>query len=164
MRHVRPLPPTSAAAQRLLSTKPLQPTPPSVTPPNEMKSTSPAKQTIEKICPSFRNWPRRWEGLAEDVPYGEGILTVFAPFLQQLIDSGNSRKTVRNHGNNLWLLGGEIIRQVSTFEEYDVPPRRMVMESVDSEGGLLCRHLDTPSACRSYDATCRKLHEFLNEK
>ena len=109
-----------------------------------MKATE-AKYKIAQICPDFPKWPRRWMGVDDDVPYGEGILKVYAPFLQHLIDSGSSRQVLRRHCTNLWLLGGEIIRQVSTFEEYDVEPRRMVIESVDSEGGLLCRHLATPS-------------------
>jgi hypothetical protein len=128
-----------------------------------MKATQ-ARKTIAQSCPDFHRWPRRWMGLEEDVPYGEGILKVYAPFLQHLIDSGCSRKAFRSHCTNLWLLGGEIIRQVSTFDEYDVAPRKIVMESVDCDGGLLCRHLDTPNEIRSYDDTCRKLHEFLNEK
>ena len=35
------------------------------------------------------------------------------PFLVHLTESGLSKKTIQNHVDNLWLLGGEIIRDVN---------------------------------------------------
>ncbi len=64
--------------------------------------------------------------------------------------------------NNLWLLGGEIIRAVNTYEEYSIPPAVNLRDSVDEEGGPYCQHLHSEEEQRSYNATCRKLHRFLN--
>jgi len=120
--------------------------------------------TPEDICPDFPEWPDRWHGLAKDIPYGQGILEAMRPFVEHLIAKGLKDKTIRRHMDNLWLLGGEIIRKVNTYDQYDVPPEEMLRRSVDSEGGPSCRHLDSESAMDSYDATCRKLHKFLEDQ
>ncbi len=115
----------------------------------------------EDIMPTFPEWPRQWMGLQEDVLYGQGLIKVMRPFVEHLIAGGLKDKTIRNHMGNLWLLGGEIIRDVSIYDEYDVPPDRKLRASVGSDGGPYCRHLDTESEMRSFDATCRKLHKFF---
>ena len=118
-------------------------------------------KTPEDICPEFPEWPERWHGLDEDIPYGEGILTVIRPFVEYLIQKGLKKKTIRNHMANLWLLGGEIIRDVSLHEEYQIPPLDKVKQAVDSEGGPYCRHISSEWELKAFDATCRQLHRFL---
>ena len=86
------------------------------------------------------------------------------PFIMNLIDQGLKVKTVRNHMNNLWLLGGEIIRSVSTNDDYKIPPDESLRRSVDQDGGPYCQHLATEEEVRSYDATCRKLSKFLESR
>ena len=63
--------------------------------------------------------------------------------------------------DNLWLLGGEIIRNVNTFDEYDISPDQKLRDSVGPDGGPYCRHLDSEPEVESFHATCRKLHKFL---
>ncbi len=60
---------------------------------------------------------------------------MFRPFIQSLIDHGWTKKTIRNHIDNLWLLGGEIIREVNDDNEYRRfnPPE--IMETIGLEGG-----------------------------
>ena len=117
--------------------------------------------TPEDICHDFPDWPKSWMGIEKDQPYGQGILDVMRPFVDNLIAKGLSKKTIRRHMDNLWLLGGEIIRDVSTYNQYYIPPDQMLGDSVDSEGGPYCQHLDSESNQRSFDSTCRKLHKFL---
>ncbi|MFH1039538.1 MAG: hypothetical protein V1789_12825 [PVC group bacterium] len=119
------------------------------------------KLTAENICPDFPRWPESWQGDREDIPYGLGLIDEMRPFISHLIDSGLGKKTIRNHMNNLWLLGGEIIRWVNTYEEYAIPPAENLRRNVDEEGGPYCRHLNTEAEQRSFDSTCRKLHRFL---
>ena len=83
------------------------------------------------------------------------------PFVIHLISRGLKEMTIRNHMDNLWLLGGEIIRSVSMSDEYDIPPVENLQRNVDEEGGPYCRHLHSEAQEKSYDATCRKLHKFL---
>ena len=115
----------------------------------------------EDICPDFPEWPERWRGVEQDVPYGQGILDVMRPFVMHLIAKGLKKRTIRNHMDNLWLLGGEIIRDVSEDDQYHVPPIKALRDSVYSDGGPYCRHIDSEREMNSYDATCRKLHKFL---
>ena len=119
-------------------------------------------KTPEDICADFPEWPDRWHGLKKDIPYGQGILDAMRPFVIHLLSRGLKEKTIRKHMDNLWLLGGEIIRSVSLSDEYNIPPEESLRQSVDEVGGLYCRHLHSDYAEQSYDGTCRKLHRFLN--
>jgi hypothetical protein len=67
----------------------------------------------EDICPDFPRWPESWMGTKEDIPFGQGLVDSMRPFVEDLIARGLSDKTIRRHMDNLWLLGGEIIRDVS---------------------------------------------------
>lgn len=119
--------------------------------------------TIEELFPDFTQWPERWEGDPRDVPYGEALIGLFRPFIADLLQRGLTRKTARRHMNNLWLLGGEIIREVCNEEDYDVSPEQKLRESIDEVGGRYCRHLSTEAEARAYDATCRALHRFFQK-
>ena len=120
--------------------------------------------TLESICPDYPEWPVRWMGLEEDRAYGEDLLEAMRPFVDYLLDSGLARKTIKAHMDNLWILGGEIIREVSIGDEYEVPPKKKLREAVDPQGGPLCSHLHSESEQDSFDRTCRKLNRFLEAK
>jgi len=113
----------------------------------------------EDISPDFPDWPNRWRGDDKDTPYGQGILDVMRLFVEHLIAGGLSKKTIRRHMDNLWLLGGEIIRDVNTYGHCNVSPLKKLKECVGHDGGPYCQHIDDDEgAMNSYDATCRKLH------
>jgi hypothetical protein len=133
--------------------------------PKVKEKTSRLHLTLESICPGFREWPYSWKGEDKDIPYGEGLIVLFRPFIQSLIDHGWSKSTIRNHIDNLWLLGGEIIREVNDGNEYRrFIPRQKLWDSIGPEGGPYCRHLDSEEESRSFDATCRKLYKYLMEE
>jgi hypothetical protein len=116
------------------------------------------------ICPDFPDWPRRWMGDERDLQYGHDLLEAMRPFADHLAQSGLTDKTLKNHLTNLWLLGGEIIRDVNAYKAYSVPAAEKLKLSVGPDGGPSCRHLDSESQQRSYDRTCRMLHRFLEGK
>jgi hypothetical protein len=119
-------------------------------------------KTLEEIIPDFSVWPKSWMGGARDVPYGQGILEVFRPFIQTLLASGVSVKTIKRHVDNLWLLGGEIIRDAHINKDYaHISPLESLREAVGLDGGPYCQHLSSEAEMASFDATCRKLHRFL---
>lgn len=100
-------------------------------------------------------------GLEKDLPPGEQILACLRPFLEHLAASTLSSKTIRRHVDNLWLLGGEIIRRL----HYDpalrkLPADRLLRDAVYEDGGPLV-HNGSEEEQRSFDSTCRKLHRFL---
>src|ERR1700728_5152419 len=57
-------------------------------------------------------WPHSWMGLEKDVPPGEKLAACFRPFLEHLASTSLSHKTIRKHVDNLWVLGGGIIRDL----------------------------------------------------
>jgi hypothetical protein len=112
----------------------------------------------------FNEWPRSWMGFPNDVPPGEHIVACFRPFLTHLIQLQLSRKTLRKHVNNLWVLGGEIIRTLN-----DTPSLRKVsiddlVFDVVEDGGPLPYGCDSEAEGRSFESTCRKLRRFLEQQ
>jgi len=118
---------------------------------------------LRKLWTDFYEWPERWKGFPEDVPYGERIIAIYKPFVEELL-SRLSLKTVKRHLDNLWLLGGELIRKINMDPELrNKAPVDLLLDNVDETGGPYCRHLDTSEDLRSYDATCKKLFKFLQK-
>ena len=108
-------------------------------------------------------WPRSWMGLEKDLPPGEQILACLRPFIEHLASSTLSPKTIRRHVDNLWVLGGEIIRDL----HYDpslrkVAADRLLRRVIHENGGPLI-HNGSEEEQRSFDSTCRKLHRFLSQ-
>jgi hypothetical protein len=109
------------------------------------------------------NWPRSWMGLEKDLPPGEALVVCFRPFIEHLATSSLSPKTIRRHGDNLWLLGGEIIRDLNyTPALRKVPAEKLIRNVVGADGGPLIYN-GSEEEQRSFDSTCRKLHRFLNQ-
>jgi len=109
------------------------------------------------------NWPRSWMGLEKDVPPGEQLLACFRPFIAHLTASSLSRKTIRKHVDNLWVLGGEIIRDLHEDPSLrKVATDRILRDVIYEDGGPLLYH-GSEEEQRSFDATCRKFHRFLSQ-
>ena len=87
---------------------------------------------------------------------------MFTPFLQDLLDQGLSRKTRNLHRDNLWLLGGEIIRDINeTPKLRRRSARELVMQAVAGDEGPLIHGGVSEQEQRSFDSTCKKLNRFL---
>ena len=100
-------------------------------------------------------------GCAEDVPPGEQLVACFRPFIEHLATSGLSRKTIRRHVDNLWLLGGEIIRDLNlTPSQRKASVERLLRDQIYEDGGPLL-YSGAEDEQRSFDTTCRRLHRFL---
>ncbi|MEK7730712.1 MAG: hypothetical protein AAB385_05175 [Planctomycetota bacterium] len=112
-------------------------------------------------CRDLDNWPRSWMGLDKDLPPGQALVVCFRPFIEHLAASSLSPRTIRQHVDNLWTLGGEIIRDL----HYDPFLRKQAAEyllrnAIHEDGGPLV-HNGSEEEQRSFDATCRKLNRFL---
>ena len=105
-------------------------------------------------------------GEEKDIPPGEELVACFRPFLRALAASDLSPKTIQKHVDNLWALGGEIIRNLNETPSL----RRKSIEEIpddriDEEGGpLVYAHESEELQQRSLDATCRKLYLFLRQQ
>ena len=104
-------------------------------------------------------------GLEKDLLPGEKLVTCLRPFLEERVASDLSPKTIQKHVDNLWALGGEIIRDL-----YEDPPLRrknieqILADRIDDEGGPLVYAMESEeNEQRSFDSTCKKLHRFLSQ-
>ena len=105
-------------------------------------------------------------GLEKDVPPGEKLVACFRPFLEQLAASDLSPKTIQKHVDNLWALGGEIIRHLNQTPSLRSKSIEQILnDRIDDEGGPLVYALQSEESLqRSLDSTCRKLHRFLSQQ
>ena len=89
------------------------------------------------------------------------MVACFRPFIEHLIQGNLSRKTIRKHVDNLWILGGEIIRDLNeTPSLRKVPVQDLVFDVL----GPLLYHCDSEEQLRSFESTCRKLRRFLEQQ
>jgi len=99
-----------------------------------------------------------------DLSVGQQMVQCFKPFLRHLLSSGPSRKTLRSHRDNLWVLGGEIISKLHEDPRLRKRPTdQIVLAFLDDEGGPLISY-GTEDQQRSFDSTCRKFFRFLKER
>lgn len=112
----------------------------------------------------MERWPESWAINDTDVAFGRELLQIFEEFLTELYMQGLSTRTINRHKSNLWVLGGELLRSRANES---VPNRRPAMqaltENVSEEGGALFLSRLADGEQRSFDATCRKLSNFLPE-
>jgi len=99
-----------------------------------------------------------------DIAIGQQIVAMLTPFLLHLLDQGLAKTTVRRHRDNLWSLGGELIRR--RYDD-DALARRNVKDAVQQliagDGGPLIWPRISEAEQDSLDAPCRKLHRFLRD-
>src|SRR3954469_14350533 len=86
-------------------------------------------------CRDLQEWPERWMGEEKDLPVGRRLVEFFMPFLLYLAKSDLSKKTVQNHVDNMWLLGGEIIREVNYHPSLRKAAAEQLVRNVIHEDG-----------------------------
>jgi len=64
------------------------------------RATPASTRLLERYC-RLDGWPRSWMGSEKDVPPGEKLVARFLPFLEDLVASDLSPKTVHRHVDNL---------------------------------------------------------------
>src|ERR1019366_10608474 len=93
---------------------------------------------VSAYCGDLDRWPRSWMGLEKDLPPGEQLLVCLRPFIEHLASSTLSPKTIRGHVDNLWMLGGEIIRDLNyTPALRKIPAEKLIHDVVGADGGPL---------------------------
>jgi hypothetical protein len=121
-----------------------------------------AADPLQSYCPDLDQWPRSWAYEARDIPYGLRMVECFKPFLREMLGLPLSRTTLRRHRDNIWVLGGEVIRRVQMDSGLRRRPvEQVVLDLIGDDGGPLLSHGESETEQRSFDATCRKLSRFL---
>ena len=104
-------------------------------------------------------------GSEKDVLPGEKLVACFRPFLEYLVACADlSPKTIHKHVDHLWVLGGEIIRDLNetpSLRKKNI--ERILFDVIDDEGGPLIYGVSSEQQQRSFDSTCRKFHRFLGQ-
>jgi hypothetical protein len=121
-------------------------------------------QRLRQACPDLDNWPRSWRYDDADIAVGQQIVEALTPFLLDLLDQGLAAKTVSRHRDNLWVLGGELVRR--RYEHSDLARQVVtsaIQQLIDDNGGPLIYPRISESEQDSLDATCRKLHRFMRD-
>ena len=128
------------------------------------RATPVSSSLLERYCRGLEGWPRSWMGWEKDLPPGERLVACFRPFLEHLVGSDLSPKTIQKHVDNIWALGGEIIRDLNqTPSLRKEPVEKILLDVIDEEGGPLLYGCDSEEQQNSFDSTCRKLRRFLTE-
>ena len=118
--------------------------------------------TVEETTKLMEGWPSSWAGDDDDEPVGRGLVVLLRPFIVDLHEQGLARGTIRRHLDNLWLIGGEIIREIN-----DRPalrrkqPRSLLLDAIRNGEAPLVHDL-TEQEQSSVDATARKLLKFVD--
>jgi len=90
------------------------------------------------------------------------MVECFKPFLREMLGRSLSRATLRRHRDNIWVLGGEVIRRVQMDSGLRRRPvEQVVLDLIGDDGGPLLSHEESETEQRFFDATCRKLSRFL---
>ena len=117
---------------------------------------------LAAYCPDLAAWPASWCGGERDAIPGQQIVAVFTPFLLDLLAQGLSRKARNLHRDNLWLLGGEIIRDINETPKLRTRPvGELIREVIANDEGPLIHGGFSEQEQRSFDSTCKKLNQFL---
>jgi hypothetical protein len=132
------------------------------------RASLPAQQAaadpLQTYCPDLDQWPRSWAYEAGDIPPGLRIVECFKPFLRVLLSRHLSRRTVRQHRDNIWALGGEVISRLQIDSDLRRRPvEQVVLSLIGDDGGPLLSHSQSEAEQRSFDATCRKFFRFLTD-
>jgi len=119
-------------------------------------------QRLRQACPDLDDWPRSWHVEPDDIVIGQQIVTLFTPFLLHLLDQGLAKATVRRHRDNLWELGGELIRR--RYDDDELARHNVadaIAQLIEGDGGPLIWPRITQAEQDALDATCRKLDRFM---
>jgi len=122
------------------------------------------QQTIAQYVPDLQNWPASWRVDDEDISAGREIVAILTPFLEHLLTLRYPRKTLLRHRDHIWMLGGEMIRR--RHEDPDlltIPVTTLLDKLIEEDGGPLIWPAISESAQNAFDATCRKLYQYLNQ-
>ena len=120
---------------------------------------------LDKLRTELASWPNIWAVQHSDVAIGHRIVESVQPFLVDLLQQGLADKTLARHLDHLQMLGGEIIRRRQNDPDLATQPGGdLLLNFVEEDGGPLIWPRITEAAQNSFDATCRKLHRFLNQQ
>lgn len=120
---------------------------------------------LMSICNDIDQWPQSWAGFPHDVPVGVKLAGIFKDFLNQQIDKGRAKSTIKRHADYLWILGGEIIREICDDDEdneaYTLSGKSLLLQYIGDEGGTYWSDAPSEQELTAYDSVCRLLYKWM---
>lgn len=87
---------------------------------------------LAAYCPDLFNGPTSWCNEKRDLIPGEQIVPLFKPCLLHFLSQDLAGKPINLHRDNLWAMGGEIIRDLNeTPKLRKRPVKELVSTAVD---------------------------------
>ena len=116
--------------------------------PDSLPAQQIAADPLQSYCPDLDQWPASWAHEARDIPHGLRIVECFKPFLREMLARSLSRKTLRLHRDNIWVLGGEVISRVQIDSGLrrrpaEVPVQSAAVPNFRRRGGMSIRESAT---------------------
>ena len=121
-------------------------------------------QRLRQAIPDLNDWPRSWHVAPADIAVGQQIVQAITPFMLHLLEQRLAKATIRRYRDNLWTLGGELIR--CRYDDDELAKRHIkdaLQQLAQDDSGPLMWPRITEAEQASLDATCRKLNRFLRE-
>lgn len=110
---------------------------------------------------AIASWPTSWAGVDADLGPGHEIAAYMLKFMRHIERAGLTQRTLRHHLNNLWLVGGEMIRDLHDTPELRRKDVRKLLLGATDGGARVVLHLNEVEQ-RRLDATARRFHRFLS--
>lgn len=124
-----------------------------------------AHDLLIEYCKGTDEWPESWAASDRDIPIGKQLVEEFMPFLLDRIQKGRAKSTIKIYAGYLWVLGGELIRQINNYEEErKLRSKQLILNYVDASGGPLWRHARDGLDHRRYDSVCKGLYKFMTNQ
>jgi hypothetical protein len=122
-------------------------------------------KNIKELVPDLGKWPESWMGTEKDLEYGKKLLPFLEKFIDHLVAQGLSRRTLKDHVDWVWLLGGRIIKEVSIYGEYKKDPANKLLVAVEGGGCLPDGHeAMSRRDLENFATVCGKFEDFLRNQ
>jgi hypothetical protein len=123
------------------------------------KSAKPGGKSLVSL---MDRWPDSWKGVEEDLEFGQELVALMRPFVEALGGWEVTAKTKRRHLDNLWAIGGEIVRALYTEPDLrKMKAREVLLELIAMGEAPLIYPEITEAEQRAMDGTAKRLLAFL---
>jgi hypothetical protein len=132
---------------------------------NSLPGQQAAADPVQAYFPDLDQWSRSWAYEARDTAAGLRMVQAFQPFLRHLVSLHLSHKAFRQHRDNIWVLGSEVIRRLQIDSSLRRRPiDQVLLDLVSDDGGPLLSRGESEYEQRSFDTTCRKFFRFMKRQ
>ena len=113
---------------------------------------------LNQYCKGIEDWPDSWAGSDLDIQIGKELIEEFKSLLLDRIQKNRAKSTIKIYAGYLWVLGGELIRQIHYDENNrKLSARQLILKYVSDDGGPSWQHARDTLDHGRYDSVCRQM-------